>query len=255
MAITDLFSSSFLFSVAIIIILIGGIFAFISYRMAEQDHKLNAMLGLVTTMAGETQFFRSKIGLIQQQLDQTNDLSQETHHIHLSPGDLGLNGGDRHKNLINVSDDEEEDEEEDEDEEDEDEEEDDEEDDDEEEEEEEDEEFHPETIKVITLSDESIPNSQIEILEDHSIIQVEPQEDDNIALISNNLIEELTADNKILSNISINDLGDSEDLQSSKNEYKKLSLNKLREVVVNKRLTNDASKLKKNEILKLLGEE
>jgi hypothetical protein len=34
-----------------------------------------------------------------------------------------------------------------------------------------------------------------------------------------------------------------------------MSLNKLREVVVSKGVTLDASKLKKNEILKLLGDE
>jgi hypothetical protein len=57
-----------------------------------------------------------------------------------------------------------------------------------------------------------------------------------------------------LKNISITDLGDIEDFHSSK-EYKKMSLNKLREVAVNKGVVSDASKLKKNEILKLLGDE
>jgi len=41
----------------------------------------------------------------------------------------------------------------------------------------------------------------------------------------------------------------------SKQEYKKMSLNKLREVAVEKGVIQDASKLKKNEILKLLGDE
>jgi len=288
MAITDLFSSSFLFSVAIIIILIGGIFAFISYRMAEQDHKLNAMLGLVTTMANETQFFRSKIHTIQQQLDKSNDL--DTHHIHLTPNDLGFNGGfnivEKPKNLINVSDDEDdeddndededdeddEDDDEDEDEEDEDDEDQDDEDEDEDENENEDNEnenednedddhnninTNNETIKIITLIDGVIPNSQLENIGDLKHIHLDSQED-NVALISNNLIEELNVtgdNNNFLSNISINDLGDIDDLQSLKNDYKKLSLNKLREVVVSKGLITDASKLKKNEILKLLGEE
>ena len=46
-----------------------------------------------------------------------------------------------------------------------------------------------------------------------------------------------------------------EDIHSNKNDYKKLSLNKLRETVVSKGLIPDASKLKKNELLKLLGDE
>jgi cobalamin biosynthesis protein CobT len=269
MAITDLFSSSFLFSVAIIIILIGGIFAFISYRMAEQDHKINAMIGLVSTMANETQFFRSKIHTIQQQLDVAN--TDQLHSIHLSTNNLGEK--EITKNLISVSDDEydddddDDDEDEDEDEDEEDDEDEEEEDEEEEEEDEEEEEEEEEkldddnvekTIKVITLSDDNISMSHIENIADHKLIHLDSLDEKNEASISNHLIEELNStsdNNNFLSNISINDLGENEDLQSSKNEYKKLSLNKLREVVVSKGLTTDASKLKKNDILKLLGEE
>jgi hypothetical protein len=68
MAVSELFSTSFLFSISIIVILIGCIFAYVSYRIAEQDHKLNSMLGLVSTMAEESQFFRSKLNMLQQQL-------------------------------------------------------------------------------------------------------------------------------------------------------------------------------------------
>jgi hypothetical protein len=62
-------------------------------------------------------------------------------------------------------------------------------------------------------------------------------------------------DMTFLKSVSINDLGDGYDLHISKSDYKKMSLNKLREVVVSKSLISDASKLKKNEILKLLGDE
>jgi hypothetical protein len=48
------------------------------------------------------------------------------------------------------------------------------------------------------------------------------------------------------SNISVN---------KEKDDYKKLSLNKLRELVCEKGLVVDASKLKKNELLKMLGAE
>ena len=57
-------------------------------------------------------------------------------------------------------------------------------------------------------------------------------------------------DDNFLKNINMSDLGD-----NSKLEYKKMSLNKLREVVVSKGVVSDASKLKKNEILKILDEE
>jgi hypothetical protein len=46
-----------------------------------------------------------------------------------------------------------------------------------------------------------------------------------------------------------------DDLLFNKTDYKKMSLTKLREVVVEKELTQDASKMKKQEILKLLGDE
>ena len=60
--------------------------------------------------------------------------------------------------------------------------------------------------------------------------------------------------------ISIKLTDDYADLSSSavdkdKIDYKKMSINKLREVAVEKGLVVDASKLKKNDILKLLGAE
>jgi len=73
---------------------------------------------------------------------------------------------------------------------------------------------------------------------------------------------ELKHDEDFLKNVSITDfgegtisLGEIEDIHTSKSDYKKLSLNKLREVVVSKGVIADASKLKKNDILKLLGDE
>ena len=59
--ISEIFSTSFLFSVAIIIIAVGGLFAYFNYRLSENNHKMQAMMGLVSTMADEMQYFRSKI--------------------------------------------------------------------------------------------------------------------------------------------------------------------------------------------------
>jgi len=44
-----------------------------------------------------------------------------------------------------------------------------------------------------------------------------------------------------------------EETKSESMDYRKLALPKLRSVVTEKGLTSDASKLKKNELLKLLG--
>ena len=60
--------------------------------------------------------------------------------------------------------------------------------------------------------------------------------------------ELLTSD---LKSISITDLEE----PNKKQDYKKMSINKLREVVVEKGIIAEASKLKKQDILKLLGDE
>jgi hypothetical protein len=73
------------------------------------------------------------------------------------------------------------------------------------------------------------------------------------------LAEDTKEDDNFLKNVSITGLDNGilslEEIGANKNDYKKMSLNKLREVVVSKGVTLDASKLKKNEILKLLGDE
>jgi hypothetical protein len=73
------------------------------------------------------------------------------------------------------------------------------------------------------------------------------------------LAEDTKDDDNFLKNVSITGLDNCilslEEIVSNKNDYKKMSLNKLREVVVSKGFTSDASHLKKNQILKLLGDE
>jgi cobalamin biosynthesis protein CobT len=218
------------------------------------------MLGLVSTMAEESQFFRSKLNMLQQQL------TVPTNNIKYQSDMMGAG------NLIHVSDDEDEDEEDDEESGDEESEDGDDESEDESGDEESgdeesgDEESGDDTDDeennhVINLSTEDIElNKEIEDLSLREIKTVHLEEpiDFNIAEI--NLTNEepienvVTEDNMLfLKNVSINDLGELEDI--NKPDYKKMSLNKLREAIVNKGLVEDASKLKKNEILKLLEDE
>ena len=96
MAITDLFSTSFLFSIAIIIILIGGIFAYVSYRMSEQDHKLTSMVNLVSILAQD-------LHLVKGELRRTTENTNTNTNIQYS-SDI-ISGGDN-SGLINVSDEE-----------------------------------------------------------------------------------------------------------------------------------------------------
>jgi hypothetical protein len=240
MALNDLLSSSFLFSIAIIIILIGGIFAYVSYRMSEQDHKISSMLGLISTMAGELQFFRSKLSNKQEEVE------VEKEKIILDPNNL-IAGSIKHSGLISVSDDEHEDDSE------EDESEEDESEEDESDEDETDDETEHDELEELDFvkSEEGDLEDMIEL--DEPILNFEDITENNIKSIhleepidlnfTNNEHEHEHV-NKILSNdlksISITDLEE----PNKKQEYKKMSINKLREVVVEKGIITEASKLK-----------
>jgi hypothetical protein len=276
MAFNDLLSTSFLFSVAIIIILIGGIFAYVSYRMSEQDHKITSMVGLISTMAEELQFFRSKLsqGPIQdqsqEQQQQQGGLQRqsELNQIHtipiLDPNNL-VTGA---TNLISVSDDESEESGSE---------------SDESESESESEESGSESEE--SSSDDDFELDEVVDLEERMQIQESVQTQESMQISTNNIddfnhsdatniksihleepielnafshglehdhdheIEDLLASD--LKTISITDLEDT----NKKTDYKKMSITKLREEVIKNGIVIDASKLKKGELLKLLGDE
>jgi hypothetical protein len=251
MALNDLLSSSFLFSIAIIIILIGGIFAYVSYRMSEQDHKITSMLGLVSTMAEELQFFRSRGSGQNSELDEQQQTQTQSHshsHIILNPNNLVAG----QPTLISVSDDEDdEDLEEDLEEDDEDEDEDDEDDleDDDEDDLEDDDDVNDLEDECDTNQIQNIKSIHLEEPIDLNLEEDVPQSlnyDLNVDQSLDHSDELLVQD---LQTISISDLEET----NKKPDYKKMSLSKLKEVVVEKGVVADASKLKKNDILKLLG--
>jgi len=282
MALNELLSTSFLFSVAIVIILIGGIFAYVSYRMSEQDHKITSMVGLISTMAEELQFFRSKLSQSQSQSQdqvqqgglQEQPVTDQRHTLPvLDPNNL-ITGA---TSLIPVSDDEDEsDEDEDEDEEtasEDDDEDEDEDNESESESEDEDDEYDLDEIVDLEGSVQIEEPMQIkdpmQISMDEKITETNHSDIKSIHLEepielnvfnhehSDNLehdhelehVEDLLASD--LKTISITDLEDT----NKKTDYKKMSITKLREVVIEKGIVADATKLKKNEILKLLGDE
>jgi hypothetical protein len=281
MVLSEICSSSFLFSVAIIIILVGGLFAYFNHRFSVQNHKISSMMGLVTTMAEEMQYFRSRIsGKSTQDVQSDSNVDQ----IHIIPQFLG--GQSELNNLIEVSDDEDDDDS------------DEESDDDNDSEEESDEESESEDesdnesesedesdnesesgnqVKNISidLGNEIDLNLDNEFINVHETTSGESSSENAISEgVSNgdtktiNLSEDISSfeiSSKTLENIhdidiSIKLTDDYIDLSSSavdkdKIDYKKMSINKLREVAVEKGLVVDASKLKKNDILKLLGAE
>jgi hypothetical protein len=272
MAFTDLLSTSFLFSVAIIIILIGGIFAYVSYRMSEQDHKIASMLGLIATMAEEIQFFRSKLSQVQRHEHNPNHGEEENQNDYiqmipvLDPNNL-ITGVTEKSKLISVSDDElsedlEEDLESDSDLESELDEE------DSEDESDEDVDLEDDDISVenedyiksdleeivnLEQSDLNLEDNKNSMEDNNNIKSIHLEEPINLIFANQEI--EIDHSDEILSSdlksISITDLEES----NKKPDYKKMSITKLREVVVEKGIIADASKLKKNDLLKLLGDE
>ena len=273
MPISDLISTSFLFSIAIIIILIGGIFAYVSYRMSEQDHKLTSMLGLVSTLAEEMHSLKIRqnndsIVLNEGEVindDDTDDVDDDDvssrKEIHIF--DQNMLSGGTDINLISVSDNEsdssndsesdsesssssdsESDSDSDSDEE------------------------PTSNVKILNISEvNEFSNDFIE--EDFSndlkenMVELTELFDDlddleDLDTKSINLAEhiELVSDSALVSD-SMLDISDLKTIMiSDKPDFKKMGLNKLREVVVERNIITvlEAGKLKKPELLKLLGD-
>ena len=272
MAIFDLFNVSFLFSIGIIIILIGGIFTYVSYRMSEQDHKLSSMVNLVSILAEDLQHIK-----LLTRAENSHGLSNTLKDNNIQyASDIMVDN--LNENVINVSDGESDDES-----------------DGESDSEYEDDEVEDDVVEDDVIEDEDdVEEIDIEAAPKINVLKLNPvnsvnidvdnleeldnqaeeldnqaEELDNQAEELDNQAEELDnqaeeLDNQaedlvelpkenmsFLKNIDVIDIGEVD----SKSDYKKMSINKLREVVVSKGLIADASKLKKQDILKLLGDE
>jgi hypothetical protein len=265
----DLFNPTFLMFLGILVLVIALLVVYFESKMREQNHKIASMLSLVSTLA-----------------EDMNGLKMGVNHFAITGGhnpnisikdNLGISGAN---NLIEVSDDEETVDEETVDEETVDEETDDEEielDEQSEDDEDEDE----DQVKVIKLQVSNEDIEDIDSYEEADNLEFDQNEDldefnisDDIPEIADDYVEEildLKYDEKLeenkpkhleevavistneLKTISIN-LGDNDD---EKIGYKKLQLPKLRSIAIEKGLTtnSEASKLKKPELLKLLGAE
>jgi hypothetical protein len=270
MPISDLISTSFLFSIAIIIILIGGIFAYVSYRMSEQDHKLTSMLGLVSTLAEEMHSLKIRqnndsIVLNEGEViddDDTDDEDDVSSRKEIHIFDQNMLSGGTDINLISVSDNEsdssndsesesssssdsESDSDSDSDEE------------------------PASNVKILNISavneftDDIVEDFTNDLKED--IVELTELFDDledleDLDTKSIHLAEaiELVSDSALASDTnSMLDISDLKTIMiSDKPDFKKMGLNKLREVVVERSIITvlEAGKLKKPELLKLLDD-
>jgi len=288
----DLFNPSFFIILGIVALLIALVVVYFESKMREQNHKIASMLSLVSTLAEDMNVV--KMGLNHLAITSLNGGSQMEipQNTPFPPQNLGTHINDESQlNLIEVSDDESEDDNDDEEiiddseleendqtssesEEEED------------EYDEEEDEANGENIKVIKLSISENDEDDVNFYDETNNLDFDPDDDlavlddmDEIPEISTGYAEELLSlkydelkeekplaeDNlqleetvipssSDLKTISIN-LGD--ESHSEHIEYKKLQLPKLRGIAVEKGLTtsSEAQKLKKPELLKLLGAE
>ncbi len=95
MGLFDIFSTSFLITIALTMLTLCLMFLYFSQKFSEQDHKISSMVDLVTTMAQEIHLLKN------------NSHNSEIHY----PSDLTNNVAPtlvtKHNELIEVSDDDE----------------------------------------------------------------------------------------------------------------------------------------------------
>lgn len=235
----DLFGSPFIFSLIIIIVLLGVLYSYFNYKLSEQDHKISSMFGLVRSMADEMQFIRRMKG---NNLGETINLEYATQLLPNEDEDDDENDDDNEE-LISVSDTEKYDDEN----------------------LDVDDDSEIEEDSVCTDFEEDVgENEELnidELRDETKTIHLEEPIDLNTDFEPIDLnftqIEESkeVEETKEQDDLDLDVVDPSKINLTKSDNYKKMSLNKLREVAVEKGLVADASKLKKNDILKLLGEE
>lgn len=267
MALLDFLNTSLVINIGtliLLVVLVGGLYTYFSSKLSAQDHKISSMVSCVSTMAEEIQLFRK-------QINEQCGHPQMINSVHM-PSRIQVGSNDLDRRLIEVSDDETDSDDETH------------EDDADDEtdcesssedysdEDDEDESSHNvlhnslelhetldtnENYDINDLDDLSVNDVKTIHIEENSDIMLHDENVDLTKLPIPHIKEEPgTEDNLVntdnLKSISLVDI-DHEDDDDEDHDYKKMNLTKLRDIVVKKKLTNDASKMKKNDILKMLG--
>jgi hypothetical protein len=256
----DIFNPSFFVFLGILVLVVALLVVYFETKMREQNHKITSMFSLVSSMADELNNLKYSFSLIV-----NPNTEQDNHTAKVNNNEDTLKGGST--NLIQVSDDEEDD------------------DDDsvvsssssssckssEFEGEEENEiiqigteiKDNYNTIKVLNMTSFSLKGGDDindiddvddicdnieDILEDDESSSSEDEKYDSNHVQNS---EEIPNDFSFKS-INISSFDDDSKI-STEIDYKKISLGRLRKIVHDKGLAEDTSKLKKNELLKLLG--
>jgi hypothetical protein len=247
MSLGEYLSVPFLISLGITLLLVGIIGMFFTQRLQEQNHKINSMVGLISTMAEEIGYLRNKSNqngcsstpLINTAFGEQNNLIEVSDGDDSSESD-GDESSESDSDDSYDSDDEENDEND------------------------EIENLNQSNIKVINIQETLYSNNQFEEIleeiedlndmknEDNNDDDDDDDDDESDSSESVNLVE-LDSNNDLNAlDISLSN-SDNKNLNLSVLDYKKLSLGKLRNIVMEKGLSKDANKLKKHELLNLLG--
>ena len=270
MGILDIVGLSNMVYLGLILVLLALVSMYLNNKINEQNHRLNAMLELVTTLAQEINIFKANnmnsVHMMPMNPSQGIDINlTETNLINVSDGERESSVGiaeeeDDEESDEDETDDDDEDEDEDEDEESDEENNGDDEDDEDEHDEESDEESDDNPIIDLSAIDEgvinidNIINKSLESqASDIKFPVLEKENDDNsnskFIVLSEELHEnENENENDDKSQVSLpNPMAHVTTL-----DYKKMSMNKLKEYAISKGLITESNKMKKNELIKLL---
>ncbi len=253
----DLFSPTFLMFLGVLVLVVALLVVYFESKIRDQNHKIASMLSLVSTLAEDMNGV--KMGLNQLAVTRMGGSFPQNFEQPLENSRIPYK---QESNLIEVSDDEDD---EDEDEDDDDDIDIDEDDIDEDDDDESDNESTQE-VKVLKIDmnsqnqyEDSLSENNLELDDlDDELSEVQSLSSKSSKLsdkleetVYEKTIQEPLSISADLKTISIN----LEEPHQDSLDYKKLSLPKLRSIVSDKGLASDASKLKKNELLKLLGAE
>ena len=258
-SLADLFNPTFLMFLGILVLVVALMVVYFESKMRDQNHKIASMLSLVSTLAEDMNGV--KMGLNQLAVTRMGGSFPQNFEQPLEKSRVPFN---QETKLIEVSDGED----------DEDEDDDDDYDDDidEDDDNESDDESNHDVVKVFKIDmnsqnqyEDSLSGNNLELDDlDEELDELDDELSEVQSLSSkssklSNKLEETVYGETLQEPLNISDLKtisiNLEDPHPDSLDYKKLSLPKLRSIVSEKGLATDASKLKKNELLKLLGAE
>ena len=224
MSFDDLFNSSFFLTITICSIMIALLYTYVSTKLNEQNHKLQTMVGLVSTMAQELEFMKmNKFSLSKSSLGEQL-MSNFIPNNLIDVSDSGYNGEDGDHDDDDDDDDDDGDEDDDED--------DDDDDDD---------------------DDEDEDNIDIDLTESKHVLEDDHLDIEEIGEHLHLNIDEInTNDIKVCNLSNITPEMASEIKSVFKQDLKKIKLPELKQMAQEKNPDLDISKLKKDELIQLL---